>query len=79
MSNYDERVKTRMQGFQSKIVNTLKEQGPLTRGQLVQILDVPRTTIFDHLKKLKEIEMVKTYTRPKKSRGRPSVFYKLVE
>lgn len=65
-------------GLDRDIITTLQMHGPLTRGELVIILGVPRTTLFDHLEVLKKRLLVKSFVRPRSSRGRPPVFYKIV-
>jgi len=61
-----------------KILNTLQSQGPMNRDNLANLLDRPRTTVYDHLKKMLEQGRVKKFVRPRTTRGRPSVFWKFL-
>lgn len=61
------------------ILNVLRDYGPLSRSEMVPILGIARTTIYDHLVKLMDEGLVESYINPRKSRGRPSVMYKIGE
>lgn len=63
--------------LQSDIMEMLKRNGPMNRGQMVAYLDRPRTTIYDNLAVLITAEKVKKFSRQVNSRGRPIVFFKL--
>jgi predicted ArsR family transcriptional regulator len=65
--------------LQEDLVEALKKNGPLTRGQMVEMLDRPRTTIYDNLSGLINRDMVKKFSRQVNTRGRPVVFFKLKE
>jgi predicted ArsR family transcriptional regulator len=65
--------------IQKDLVQTLQKKGPMTRAEMVRELEKPRTTIYDNLEGLITHEMVKKYSRPTNSQGRPLVFFKLVE
>jgi len=47
--------------IEERLISILKDGGPLTRDQLVQKMDVPRTTVYDGLKKLIDRNEVKKY------------------
>jgi hypothetical protein len=57
------------------------KDGPLIRGQLVERLGVPRTTIFDGLKRLIHCGDVKKYpfVVAGRSQGRPQILFALVD
>lgn len=65
--------------LEERLVDILKE-GPLTRDQLVKKILVPRTTIYDGLKKLIVRNEVRKYpiSGEERSRGRPKVMFELV-
>jgi predicted ArsR family transcriptional regulator len=65
--------------IQKDLVVSLQKKGPMTRAEMVKELAKPRTTIYDNLMGLMAHNMVKKYSRPTNSRGRPLVFFKLVE
>ena len=65
--------------LQLDLLNTLEKNGPQTRSDLIKKLDSPRTTIYDNLTRLQNHNLVRKFSRPTNSRGRPLVFFKLVE
>jgi predicted transcriptional regulator len=65
--------------LQITLMNTLEKEGPLTRKDLVIKVDSPRTTIYDNLARLQNHNLIRKFSRPTNSRGRPLVFFKLVE
>jgi len=71
----DEKLKP----LQEKLIEILRNNGPLNRNQLVSILNKPRTTIYDNINKLMRLNIIKKFTRQINSRGRPIVFFKLKE
>lgn len=65
--------------LQADLLKILNKNGPTTRQDLIQALNKPRTTIYDNLKGLIYHKIVKKYSRPVNSRGRPLVFFKVIE
>ena len=65
--------------IQENLINVLKKNGSLNRSQMVQLLDKPRTTIYDNLTSLVSRDIIKKFTKNINSRGRPVVFFKLKE
>ncbi len=63
--------------LQKELVDLLEKNGPMTRAELVNNLNSPRTTIYDNLMRLSNYNMIKKFSRPTNSRGRPLVFFKL--
>jgi len=65
---------------EEKLLVVLKE-GPLTRDQLIAKLGIPRTTIYDSLKKLILRNEVKKYPlfATERSKGRPQVLFSLLD
>ena len=47
--------------IQNTLIKTLKKIGPMTRRELVNQLNTPRTTIYDNLLKLQKIRLVEKY------------------
>jgi len=64
--------------LQKKLVDILEMNGPMCRHELVKKLNAKRTTIYDNLMLLSEYNLIKKFSRPTNSRGRPLVFFKLV-
>ena len=65
--------------LQKDLIKTLERNGPMTRADIVRSLHHPRTTIYDNLVGLIQHNVVKKYSRPTNSRGRPLVFFKVME
>jgi uncharacterized membrane protein len=65
--------------LQKDLIDILEENGPMTRNELVSETGQPRTTIYDNLMRLAKYNLVKKFPRPRNSRGRPSIFFKLIE
>lgn len=63
--------------LQYNLIKTLKNDGPLTRKQLVSDLKTPRTTIYDNLVKLQKQKVVEKFSRNNGKRGRPKVYWKI--
>ena len=51
----------------------------MTRADLVNQVDHPRTTVYDNLMRLQHHNLVRKFSRPTNSRGRPLVFFKVIE
>ncbi|MFO7795993.1 MAG: helix-turn-helix domain-containing protein [Promethearchaeati archaeon] len=65
--------------LQFNLIKKLKEEGPLTRRQLVNKLRTPRTTIYDNLVKLQKKKVVEKFSRNNGKRGRPKVYWKILK
>ena len=61
--------------LQYNLIQTLRQNGPLTRKQLVNQLNTPRTTIYDNLVKLQKVHAVKKFSRINGKRGRPKIYW----
>jgi len=65
--------------LQRDLYLTLQRNGPMTRSEIVQIVKKPRTTVYDNLSSLIETQVAMKYNHPTNTRGRPLVFFKLIE
>lgn len=65
--------------LQGELIKALEKNGAMTRAQMVQALEKPRTTIYDNLAVLISREVVRKFSRQVNKRGRPIVFFKLKE
>jgi predicted transcriptional regulator len=65
--------------LQKELIGVLEKNGPMTRQDLVKSCDSPRTTVYDNLMRLSNFNLIKKFSRPTNSRGRPLVFFKLQE
>lgn len=63
--------------IQDKILERLEVSGSLTRRDLVRVLNIPRTTIYDNLVKLEKRKLVEKISRSNGNRGRPLIFWKI--
>lgn len=66
--------------LEEQLIDILKE-GPLSRDQMVQKLHIPRTTIYDGLKRLMMRGAVTKYPLylEERGRGRPVVVFMLTD
>jgi len=65
---------------QQKILEVLHEtHDSITRGRLVELLDIPRSTIHDNIEKLRDLGLIKKVSLRTSARGRPFVGYRLTE
>ena len=61
-----------------QVLNLLEQQGPLTRGKLVALTGIARSTLYDSLLRLILKGYVASYSEDRRHRGRPKVFYKVL-
>ena len=61
------------------VLSALRENQPATRMDLCEKTGIPRTTIYDSLTRLMLKKVVIKYSSPGKSKGRPKVFYQVVQ
>ncbi|NLJ20818.1 MAG: helix-turn-helix transcriptional regulator [Bacteroidales bacterium] len=73
----EEQAKKKENRLQEDLVDILKKYGALTRGELVEKLNKPRTTIYDNLAVLMKHDIVKTFSKKANGRGRPIVYFHL--
>ena len=59
------------------LISLLADNGPLTRGQLVSMTHIPRSTLYDNLAKLISRGVIQKESVPRSTRGRPKVLFKL--
>ena len=76
IENYSE-SKEFFSPIQYNLIKTLKDEGPLTRRDLVKELKIPRTTIYDNLVKLQKRKLIEKFSRTDGKRGRPLIFWKI--
>ena len=57
----------------------LNENGATIRSDLVKLVNFPRTTLHDNLKKLQSWGLVIKYSEHRYRRGRPLVYFCLTE
>ncbi|MFW9906656.1 MAG: helix-turn-helix domain-containing protein [Candidatus Thorarchaeota archaeon] len=59
------------------VLNALSEIQPTTRTELCKKTGIPRTTIYDALNRLILKKVVIKFSTPRKTKGRPKVFYRI--
>lgn len=59
------------------VLGALRENQPATRKDLCEKTGIPRTTIYDALTRLILKKVVIQFSTPRKSKGRPKVFYQI--
>jgi len=64
--------------LQIKLMEILEKNGPMTRTDLVKITKTSRSTLYDNLMRLFNLNCVKKFSRPTNSQGRPLIFFKLL-
>ena len=60
------------------LYDLLIHHGPMTRGELVKLTKLPRTTVYDHLIKLILKDRVLRFSKSVKKPGRPKVYFKAI-
>ncbi len=61
------------------VLSALKEFQPATRMDLCEKTGIPRTTIYDSLTRLMLKNVVTKYSKSGKAKGRPKVFYQVIQ
>ena len=61
------------------LYNLIKEKGPVTRGELSKLTNIPRTTLYDYIIEFVKNNTIEKYPVSNKKRGRPLIYYKIVE
>jgi predicted ArsR family transcriptional regulator len=61
------------------IIKLLRAKGTLTRGEITTLTGIPRTSVYDTLTKLLLSGVVEKYVDRDGRRGRPRIYYQLVE
>ena len=61
------------------IFDGIKRLGPVTRNELMKELGIPRTTLYDNIVKLMINKQINKFSVSNKKRGRPKVYYKIIQ
>jgi len=61
------------------LFQVIEKSGPITRGEIKELTNIPRTTIYDTIVKLILLKKIKKFTVSNKKRGRPKVYYKIIK
>jgi len=77
IDRFCEDTKEDLTPIQIRLIEILKNSGPLTRKMLVKELNTPRTTIYDNLIKLQKRKIVTKFRDNNGERGRPLVYWRI--
>lgn len=62
-----------------EILKILEKEGALTRSKLVSLTGIARSTLYDSLLRLMLKGYIASYSEDRRLRGRPKVFYKVLD
>ncbi len=62
-----------------KILEVVRAEGPLTRGKLISITGIARSTLYDSLWRLIVKGYVVNYSEDRKHRGRPKTYFSVAQ
>lgn len=68
-----------LSSFHEEVLMYLAENGPQTREDLVQKFHKPRTTIYDNIRLLIKLGLIKRYQVISHGKGRPKVYFGRVD
>jgi len=82
LKKYEEKIDYRVNhssiAIMCLIFHLLKKDKMLTRKQIAEKLNIARTTIYDNLKKLEKLFLIKKQSFSNGKRGRPLIFWSLL-
>ena len=61
------------------VLRILEKEGPITRSKLVSLTGIARSTLYDSLLRLILKGYVARYSEDRKQRGRPKVYYQVLQ
>jgi predicted ArsR family transcriptional regulator len=61
------------------VLRILKKEGPITRSKLVSLTGIARSTLYDSLLRLILKGYVARFPENRKQRGRPKVYYQVLQ
>jgi predicted transcriptional regulator len=64
--------------LQQEIITILFKKKAMTRGDIVKDVNKPRTNVYDALMGLMSFNIVIKTSRPTKDRGRPLVYFEMI-
>ena len=87
MSSLNETVPKKIRGrwiidsdikLENFLYNLIKDRGPITRGELSKLTNIPRTTLYDYIIEFVRNNKIEKYPVSTKKRGRPLIYYRIV-
>ena len=61
------------------VYKIIQQYGPISRNEIKERFNLPRTTIYDNIVKLMAFKQVRKQIMNNKRRGRPKVYYRIIE
>lgn len=61
------------------IFDLVRKHGPITRGNLTKVTNIPRTTIYGYLITFVITNKIKKIPISSRKRGRPAVYYQVIK
>ncbi|MHA2307472.1 MAG: winged helix-turn-helix transcriptional regulator [Candidatus Hodarchaeales archaeon] len=61
------------------VLKILEKEGPITRSKLVSLTGIARSTLYDSLLRLILKGYIARFSEDRKQRGRPRVFYQVLQ
>lgn len=61
------------------VLKILEKEGPVTRSKLVSLTGIARSTLYDSLLRLILKGYIARFSEDRKQRGRPKVFYQVLQ
>lgn len=71
--------KNMLSEIQAELIYCLDFNGQMTRSEIVEYTDIPRSTIYDNISILIKMKLVKKFPRNSRKKGRPAVYFKLIK
>ncbi len=62
-----------------QLLKILEKEGALTRSKLVSLTGIARSTLYDSLLRLMLKGYIASFSEDRRHRGRPKVFYKVLD
>ena len=66
--------------IKSYLHSVIQKSGPLTRSEIVDLTSIPWTTVYDNLVKLlMKKKVMKFSVKIRRTKGRPKIYYKVMD
>ena len=65
--------------LENYIYQLIRDKGPITRGELNKLTNIPRTTLYDYIIEFVRNKKIEKFPVSTKKRGRPLVYYRIVQ
>ncbi len=88
MSSFDETIPKKVRGrwildsdvkLENFLYQLIRDKGPITRGELSKLTNIPRTTLYDYIIEFVRDNKIEKFPVSTKKRGRPLIYYKIIQ